>query len=116
MTRAVLPGVLSRFVAVAMSLLAALPLAWAQDFVPPRNRFDQPDFSGIWQALDPAPHFNVEPHAASYGIPAGKGVVRSPADGLIPYTAAGFARREANRAALETDPIGRCYKPGVPHM
>jgi hypothetical protein len=105
-----------RRAAAVLLLLTSVPPALAQDFVPSRNRFDQPDFSGIWQALDPAPHFNLEPHAASYGIPAGKGVVRVPANGLIPYTAAGFAKREANRAALETDPIGRCYKPGVPHM
>jgi hypothetical protein len=111
-----LPIIVARSAVIAFWFVTSVPLAFGQDYVPARNRFEQPDFAGIWQALDPAPHFNVEPHAASYGIPAGKGVVRAPADGLIPYTAVGLAKRETNRAALQNDPIGRCYKPGVPHM
>lgn len=103
-------------VVLAFTLGAVLQPALAQDFVPQRNRFGQPDFSGIWQALDPAPHYNLEPHGASYGVPAGKGVITAPVNGLIPYTEAGLARRDANRAELENDPIARCYKPGVPHM
>jgi hypothetical protein len=111
------PEAFARAIVIALaSLVAAVPLAHGQDFEPARNRFGQPDFSGIWQALDPAPHFNVEPHAAAYGVPAGKGVITSPANGLIPYTEAGLAKRAANRAALENDPFARCYKPGVPHM
>jgi len=99
-----------------VSVLLFTGTALAQDYTPPRNRFGQPDFEGIWQVLDTAPHYNVEPHTADYGVPAGKGIVRVPADGRIPYTPAGLQRREANRAALENDPIARCYKPGVPHM
>ena len=92
---------------------SALP---AQDYSPPRNRFGQPDFSGIWQALDAAPHFNIEAHGAGYNVPAGLGIVTDPADGRIPYTEAGLAQRDANRADLSADPIARCYKPGVPHL
>ena len=101
---------------VAAVLSAAASTVAAQEFTPPRNRYGQPDFSGIWQALDPAPHFNIEAHGASYGVPAGLSIVIDPADGRIPYTASGLARRDANRASPETDPIARCYKPGVPHL
>jgi hypothetical protein len=99
-----------------VSLTAVALSAGAQNYSPPRNRYGQPDFSGIWQALDPAPHFNVEAHGASYGVPAGLGIVTEPADGRIPYTAPGLARREANRANRAADPFARCYKPGVPHL
>src|SRR5690606_13880535 len=90
--------------------------AAAQEFSPAKNRHGQPDFEGIWQALGPAPHFNIEPHGASYGVPAGLGVIIDPPDGRIPYTAAGLAQRDANRANLSADPFARCHKPGVPHL
>jgi hypothetical protein len=102
--------------ALALCLPIATTSAGAQDYSPSPNRFGQPDFEGIWQALDPAPHYNLEAHGASYGVPAGLGVVTDPADGRIPYTALGAARREANRANLAADPIARCYKAGVPHL
>jgi hypothetical protein len=103
---------------LAVGLLGAIlaaPLS-AQDDSPPENRHGQPDFEGIWQALDPAPHFNLEAHGASYGLPAGQGIVVDPPNGLIPYTAAGHAQRAANRANRAEDPFTRCYKPGVPHL
>jgi hypothetical protein len=96
-------------------VLVSLP-AWSQEYTPPLNRYGQPDFSGIWQVLETSAHFNIEPHAARYGIPAGTGIITSPADGNIPYTPTGLAKREINRADLASDPIARCYKPGVPHM
>ena len=86
-------------------------------FAAPRNEWGQPDLQGIWQVLDPSAHYDLEPHSASYGVPAGAGVVIDPADGMIPYTAAGLARRAANRDARATaDPYGRCYKAGTPHL
>lgn len=91
-------------------------LAQDAEYSPSRNRFDQPDFEGIWQVLDTAAHYNIEAHEAAYGIPAGTGIITSPADGRIPYNAHGLARRQANRADLAQDPIAHCYKPGVPHM
>jgi hypothetical protein len=110
-----LTRVLSAALIVAFVHDAAAPVR-AQDYTPPRNRYDQPDFEGIWQVLDSAPHFNVEPHGASYGVPAGTGIIVDPADGRIPYTAVGRSRREANRANPAEDPVARCYKPGVPHL
>ena len=101
---------------VAATFSAAASTAVSQEITPPRNRYGQPDFAGIWQVLDPAAHFNIEAHGASYGVPAGLSIVTDPADGRIPYTATGLARREANRASPEADPIARCYKPGVPHL
>jgi hypothetical protein len=103
---------------VIAGFLAALPLvAGAQDFTAPRNRYNQPNLEGIWQALDPAAHYDIEPHTASYLIPAGTGIIIDPADGRIPYTSAGAARRDENRANSGTaDPFARCYKAGVPHL
>jgi hypothetical protein len=108
-----------RIATLAMLVVATAALGEsviAQEFAPARNRHGQPNFEGIWQVLDPAPHFNLEPHGASYGVPAGLGIVTDPADGRIPYTAAGLAKREANRANRAADPFARCYKPGVPHL
>ncbi len=101
---------------LVVACVLSASLACAQQYQPPKNRFGQPDFEGIWQVLDPAPNFNLEAHGASYGVPAGKGVIRSPVDGHIPYTASGLARRQSNRADLAKDPVSRCFKPGVPHM
>ena len=102
---------------VAGWLALVSPIADAQDYTPARNRHGQPNFEGIWQVLDTAPHFNIEPHAASYGVPAGAGIIVDPPDGQIPYTASGLAKRDENRANRATaDPIARCYKAGVPHL
>jgi hypothetical protein len=102
---------------IAMTAAAFPTTAGAQNFTPERNEYGQPDFSGIWQVLDTAAHFNVEPHGASFGVPAGAGVVVDPPDGKIPYTASGLAKRNANIAGRDTlDPYARCYKPGTPHI
>lgn len=110
-----LAWIVSMVVAVAL-FIAVLPvLAEAQAFTAPRNEWGQPDLQGIWQVMNSA-HYNVEPHGASYLVPAGTGVITDPADGKIPYTAAGLAEREANQANRAADPYVRCYKPGVPHL
>jgi hypothetical protein len=111
-----LPGRVIAAALTAACLQAAATAVGAQDYTPPRNDYGQPSFEGIWQALDPSPAFNIEAHGASYGVPAGLGIVTDPADGRIPYTAAGLARRDANRAAPADDPVARCYKPGVPRL
>ena len=85
-------------------------------FRPSRTPDGQPNFQGIWQAMSSA-HFNLEPHTASFGIPAGTGVIVDPTNGKIPYTAAGLAEREENLKNRGTaDPYSKCFKPGVPHM
>jgi uncharacterized protein YuzB (UPF0349 family) len=104
--------------AVLMLTAAVFPARGnAQDYTPPRNEWGQPDLQGIWQVLDTSAHYNIEPHNASYGVPAGTGIITDPPDGRIPYNANGLAKRTenlANRATL--DPIARCYKPGTPHI
>jgi hypothetical protein len=115
--RAMRPRFTVRTVAIAtLGLQGFMLSAGAQEYSPPLNRHGQPSFEGIWQALDPSAHFNIEAHGASYGVPAGLGIVTDPPDGRIPYTAAGLAQREDNRGNPAADPIARCHKPGVPHL
>jgi len=97
---------------VAVSLTA--PIAGQQpDGGIPRTPDGRPDFSGFWQVINTAA-WNVEPHTAGPGVPAGVGVV----DGdRIPYQETALARRNqnyANRATL--DPNAKCYLPGVPRV
>ena len=87
-----------------------------------RTPSGKPDLSGIWQAMTTA-HYNIEPHAASYGpyprdmgavsaIPASLGLVEG---GKIPYNEQALRVRDANRAdAHNLDPLTKCYMPGVP--
>jgi hypothetical protein len=81
-----------------------------------RTPTGQPNFQGIWQTMSSA-HYDLEPHAASLGVPAGVGVVVDPPDGKIPYKPEALTKRSENsknRAAA--DPFNKCYKPGTPHM
>src|SRR5262245_2685699 len=55
-----------------------------QKFAPPRTADGQPDLQGIWRVWNLA-RYDVEPHPASYGVPAGLGVIVDPPDGRIPY-------------------------------
>lgn len=90
-------------------------LAADAEYMPPRNAHGQPDVSGYWQVMNTAA-YDVEPHTASTGVPAGLGVITT-GDGLIPYTPEARARQQANYAArLGDDPLRRCYKPGVPRI
>lgn len=88
----------------------------------PRTPSGKPDLSGIWQAMTSA-HYDVEPHAASEGphpglmgaisaTPAGLGIVEG---GRIPYNEQALRVRDANKAnAHDSDPLTKCYMPGVP--
>jgi hypothetical protein len=77
----------------------------------PRTSDGKPDMSGIWQAVNSAA-WNILPHPAEDGVPAGLGVV----DGNeIPYRPEAAAKQRtnfANRATL--DPETKCWLPGVP--
>lgn len=109
--------------------LAAAPIAGqtrsAPSYAPPRTADGHPDLQGIWRAWSLA-QYDLEPHAASYGVPAGTGVVIDPPDGLIPYKPWALARKKENFAKSRTrfpydplqnpDPLARCYIPGVPRM
>ena len=96
-------------VATAGVLSLAPSSAFAQGL--PRTADGKPDLSGIWQAVNSAA-WNILPHAADAGIPAGLGVV----DGNeIPYTPAAAAKQRENFAKrAQLDPETRCWLPGVP--
>lgn len=79
----------------------------------PRTSEGKPDFSGVWEVLNTAA-WNILPHAADAGIPAGLGVVEG---GEIPYQAWAIEKKKENydhRMTEDTD--SKCYKPGVPRL
>jgi hypothetical protein len=71
----------------------------------------KPDLSGIWQAVNSAA-WNILPHAAEQGVPAGLGVVDGNEIPYRPEAAAKQRENYANRAKL--DPEAKCWLPGVP--
>ncbi|MBI4887536.1 MAG: hypothetical protein HY824_10610 [Acidobacteria bacterium] len=91
-------------------LAAAVPTGAAGQAVP-RAPDGTPDLSGIWQAVNSAA-WNILPHTAEPGVPAGLGVV----DGNdMPYTPAAAATQRDNYANRATrDPETKCWLPGVP--
>ena len=94
----------------ALVILAVAPKPAAGQMLP-RTADGKPDLSGIWQALNTAA-WNILPHPAEAGVPAGLGVVEGDA---VPYTPAAAAKQRenyANRATL--DPETKCWLPGVP--
>lgn len=99
--------------ATLLPLVAQTP---APAFRPARTPDGQPNFNGIWQVMNSA-HYDLEPHAASMGTPAGTGVIVDPADGKIPYRPEALAKRNENsRNRAAADPYAKCYKPGTPHL
>jgi hypothetical protein len=96
-----------------------------QKFAPPRTADGQPDLQGIWRVWNLA-RYDVEPHPASYGVPAGLGVIVDPPDGRIPYKPWALERKKENFAKSRitfpydplknADPVARCYIPGVPRI
>src|SRR5579871_6543233 len=79
----------------------------------PRMVDGKPNFQGIWQVSSKAA-YDLRYHAASLGMPAGKGVVEG---GEIPYQPWAAAKKQENFANRQTaDPVGKCYLPGVPRV
>ena len=103
--------------AIAGLIVAALqiipPLSVAQEYAVPRNAFGQPDLSGVWQAVNTAV-WNIQDHAATYGVPAGQGVV---VGNEIPYRPAALEQRRLNYENRHTqDPEASCHMVGVPRI
>src|SRR5690242_6542097 len=73
----------------------------------PRMADGKPDLSGVWQVLDNSIDGNVEPHAASFGVRAGQGVIIDPPDGKIPYLPAALAKRQENYRNRAKDPVAQ---------
>jgi hypothetical protein len=108
----------------AASAIALAGLAVVADAQPPRPEriAEQPNFNGIWQALNTA-NWNLEAHSAEAledfwelgalgAIPAGQSVV---VGGKIPYLPEALERREELRAGWpQSDPETLCYLPGIP--
>mgnify|MGYP003575684074 CR=1 FL=1 len=77
----------------------------------PRSSDGKPDLTGVWQAVNTAA-WDILPHGAQFGIPAGLGVVEGDA---LPYNAEGAAKQRENFANRATaDPESKCFLPGVP--
>ena len=89
--------------------LATAPDAVAQNML--RTPDGKPDMSGIWQAVNSAA-WNILPHSAEAGVPAGLGVVEG---NEIPYRPEAAAKQRENFAKRATlDPETKCWLPGVP--
>ena len=91
-------------------------------YTPPRTPTGQPDLQGVWRAWNLA-KYDLEAHGAKPGVPAGLGFVVDPADGRIPYQPAALKRRAENYAGTKdpdpwknSDPLAKCYLPGVPRI
>jgi hypothetical protein len=99
---------------LSICLLVMSPIAGvAQDYSVPRNEHGEPDLEGIWQAVNTAV-WDIEPHAASHGVPAGLGVV---VGGELPYRAGALEQRRINYENRHAqDPEANCYMVGVPRL
>jgi hypothetical protein len=117
--------------AVVLLAIAVTPAAQAQRGAPPAGRGapatpqaasgyngprtsdGKPDWNGIWQVFGTA-HEDLEAHSATEGTPGGMSVVEG---GRIPYQPTALAKRNENRRTrMESDPIRKCYQPGVPRV
>lgn len=96
--------------------------AGAQDRERPDRIAGKPNLNGIWQAMNTA-YWNLEAHSAEQleefwelgalgAIQAGQSVV---VGGEIPYRPEALQKREENRAGWPaSDPVVKCYMPGIP--
>lgn len=99
---------------LAAALAAAL--APAQSYKAPRTRDGHPNLQGIWMAAGTA-WGNLEAHTGAYGIRAGASVIVDPPDGKIPYRPEAARQREENfKNRLASDPLNKCFLPGVPRL
>ena len=111
-------------VLAAIAVWAVAPLSVAAGQAPrqearpaavslPRTADGKPDFGGIWQARSRA-SYDLLDHAASFGRPAGIGVVEG---NDIPYQPWAAAKKRENAQNSKTaDPLNKCYMPGVPRI
>jgi hypothetical protein len=99
---------------LSLSLIpsAAQPRA-APAYTGPRTADGKPNLNGIWQVLGTA-HWDLEPHSAQEGVPAGQGVVEG---GEIPYQPWAAAKKKENyENRMTLDPLHKCFLPGVPRI
>ena len=92
---------------------AGQPAAPASGYDGPRTPDGRPDLNGFWQVLNSAA-WDIRPHNARDGVPAGLGVVEG---GAIPYQPWAVEQQQENEAnRLTADPMRRCHLPGVPRI
>ena len=58
----------------ATEMKAQAPAGQNRGYSGQRTPDGKPDLNGIWQVFNAA-HWNLEPHSAEEGVPAGQGVV-----------------------------------------
>jgi hypothetical protein len=112
--------VIAAAAAIAVSSLALIPTGAQAPAAPqasayraPRTPDGKPNLNGIWQVLSTA-NWDLLPHSAEEGIPAGQGVVEGDE---IPYLPAAIAKKKENLAKRKTaDPLSKCFLPGVPRI
>jgi len=110
-------GAATVFAAGAQTAARPQTPARPQTYIPPRTSDGQPDLQGIWQALNTTAAWDIEPHTASWEVPAGLGVIVDPPGGMIPYQPmAATKKRENVQNRGAADPLAKCYKPGVPRL
>jgi hypothetical protein len=101
----------------ALALLTAL-IPWQGAAAPrdqalPRTADGKPDLQGIWQASSTAAA-DLQDHVASLNMLAGRSVVDG---GVIPYQPWAAKKRAENFQNRQTsDPVSKCYIPGVPRI
>ena len=113
---------LSKIAAVGAATLCALAVDAQAQQARPERISGHPNLNGIWQAMNTA-YWNLEAHSAEAidawwelgalgAIPAGQSVV---VGGQIPYLPEALEQRARNRAGYpESDPVTKCYMPGIP--
>jgi hypothetical protein len=122
-----LPVVTAAIAVLAMghsgsSRLQAQAAPGARAYTPPRTAHGHPDLQGVWRVWNLA-KYDLEDHGAKPGVPAGRGFVVDPPDGRIPYQPWALEQRRKNAEGTRTfdpwkhtDPLARCYNPGIPRM
>jgi hypothetical protein len=76
----------------------------------------KPDLQGYYNPQAGGANFGLGEHAATYGVPGGKGVIVDPADGKLPMLDWAKAERQS-RVSPERgydDPAAHCFQNGVP--
>jgi hypothetical protein len=85
----------------------------------PRTADGHPDLSGYWNAgNNGGAVFEVQKHEAkSRSLPAGRGAIVDPPDGLIPYQPWAAAKAQDNfEHHLADEPELHCYESGLPNQ
>jgi hypothetical protein len=104
-------GVLVAFFSLA-PLFAVGQAPAAPAYAPPRTPDGQPDLQGFWQVLNAA-SWDIQAHPASWGVPAGLGVVEG---NEIPYLSAAKKKENFEKRASIDPALAGCKMAGVPRI